>query len=175
MDLFTALRNENPSAFALKTYKRGEFLVRLGATSSDIFIISSGACRIYVHNSEHEHTIRFGYQNSLITALDSFIEDKPTVFEIQALRKTTVEVLTKKDLENFIANMPDRLRSYNEILKQLVIQQMEREHDLLTLSPIDRYHRVLARSPQLFQHIPLKYIASYLRMTPETLSRIRKS
>ncbi|MDP4665992.1 MAG: cyclic nucleotide-binding domain-containing protein, partial [Flavobacteriaceae bacterium] len=157
MDFFTALRNENATAFKQKTYKRGELLVSFGATSSDIFLITSGACRIYLQNADSEHTIRFGYQNSLITALDSFIEDKPTVFEIQALRKTTAEILTRQDLENFIANIPDRLISYNEILKQLVIQQMEREHDLLTLSPVDRYNRVLARSPQLFQHIPLKY------------------
>jgi hypothetical protein len=56
-----------------------------------------------------------------------------------------------------------------------VLQQMERERDILTSSPLERYKRVLERSPQLFQEIPNKYIASYLRMTPETLSRIKKS
>jgi CRP/FNR family transcriptional regulator, anaerobic regulatory protein len=55
----------------------------------------------------------------------------------------------------------------------LVVQQMQRELDLLTASPIERYRRVIARSPQLFQEVPLKYIADYLRMTPETLSRLR--
>jgi len=55
------------------------------------------------------------------------------------------------------------------------LQQMERERDLLTSSPMERYLRVKDRSPQLFQEIPNKYIASYLRMTPETLSRLKKS
>jgi len=63
---------------------------------------------------------------------------------------------------------------WQRILEQLIYQQFEREIDLLTASPVERYKRVLARSPQLFQEIPGKYIASYLRMTPETLSRIKK-
>jgi len=66
-------------------------------------------------------------------------------------------------------------RQYIALLETLVVQQMERELDLLTPSPLGRLARVQQRSPHLFQEIPLKYIASYLRMTPETLSRIRNS
>jgi hypothetical protein len=61
-----------------------------------------------------------------------------------------------------------------KLLEQMIFQQLEREKDLLTFSPLERYKRVWKRSPQLFQEIPNKYIASYLRMTPETLSRIKK-
>ena len=60
------------------------------------------------------------------------------------------------------------------MLGELIYQQMERERDILTSSPLERYKRVLSRSPQLFQEIPNKHIASYLRMTPETLSRLKK-
>jgi len=67
------------------------------------------------------------------------------------------------------------LQIWLEVLNQLIYQQIEREQDLLITSPIERYKRVLQRSPLLFQEIPNKYIASYLRMTPETLSRIKKS
>ncbi len=52
---------------------------------------------------------------------------------------------------------------------------MEREQDLLINSPEERYRRVLKRSPQLFQEVPHKYIAAYLRMPPETLSRVKKA
>jgi CRP-like cAMP-binding protein len=64
---------------------------------------------------------------------------------------------------------------YSVLLEQLVLQQMEREQDLLITSPVERYQRVLERSPMLFQEVPHKYIAAYLRMSPETLSRIKKS
>jgi len=69
----------------------------------------------------------------------------------------------------------ESLMQYTQLLENLITQQIEREIDLLTDSPSERLHRVLNRSPDLFQQIPLKYIASYLRMSPETLSRIRNS
>ena len=65
--------------------------------------------------------------------------------------------------------------SWIQILGVLLLDSMEREIDILTKSPQARYQRVLNRSPRLFQEIPNKYIASYLNMTPETLSRLKKS
>ena len=79
-----------------------------------------------------------------------------------------------KYLENDPASLLLLLLLWKQILELLVYQQMEREIDLLTYSPQKRYERVLQRSPQLFQEIPSKYIASYLRMSPETLSRLKK-
>ncbi len=70
---------------------------------------------------------------------------------------------------------PQRMQAWHLMMQQLVYQQLEREVDLLTQSPKERYKRVLKRSPQLFQEIPARHIASYLRMTPETLSRLKKS
>lgn len=61
------------------------------------------------------------------------------------------------------------------MLEDLVLQQLEREKDILTSSPKARFERVLKRSPKLFQEIPNKHIANYLRMSPETLSRLKKS
>ncbi|MCH5717306.1 cyclic nucleotide-binding domain-containing protein [Niabella hibiscisoli] len=60
------------------------------------------------------------------------------------------------------------------MLEGLVVQQIEREKDLLIQSPRERYERVLKRSPQLFQEVANKYIAAYLRMSAETLSRLKK-
>ena len=69
----------------------------------------------------------------------------------------------------------ERLLTYNQLLKELMATFYEREVDLLTSSPAERLERVRKRSPQLFQEVPHKYIASYLRMSPETLSRMLKS
>lgn len=86
-----------------------------------------------------------------------------------------MKVLEKKPYMEFIKQSPERFQSWLQILEQLVYQQLERERDLLTSSPAVRFKRVLDRSPLLFQEVPNKYIAAYLRMTPETLSRLKKS
>lgn len=83
-------------------------------------------------------------------------------------------MLPKINFNKYLENDPASLLLWKQILELLVYQQMEREIDLLTYSPQKRYERVLQRSPQLFQEIPSKYIASYLRMSPETLSRLKK-
>ena len=93
----------------------------------------------------------------------------------KAIKKTVVKIISKKVFFDFINKNEDNLKLWNSILENLVLQQMEREKDLLVSSVSERYSRVLKRSPRLFQEIPHKYIANYLRMTPETLSRLKKS
>ncbi|MCH2193855.1 Crp/Fnr family transcriptional regulator [Kordia sp.] len=157
------------------TLERNEYLKVKGTIDTNIYLVKSGSLRIFVIDEFEEHTIRFGYQNNLIAALDSFLNGKPSEFYIQALKKTTLKAISKENYTNFINSSPENKKLWLAILENFVLQQMERERDILTSSPLERYQRVLQRSPQLFQEIPNKYIASYLRMTPETLSRIKKS
>ena len=79
-----------------------------------------------------------------------------------------------RSINKYLENDPTNLLLWKQILELLVYQQMEREIDLLTYSPQKRYERVLQRSPQLCQEIPSKYITSYLRMSPDLLSRLKK-
>lgn len=154
--------------------KRNEFLTVKGNRDTNIYYIKSGALRIFVEDEFEEHTIRFGYKENFITALDSYLKNEPTKFYIQALKKTTVQVVSKADFENLMSSNEELFTIWTAMSNELIYQQLEREVDLLTYSPKARYERVLKRSPQLFQEIPNKYIASYLRMTPETLSRFKK-
>lgn len=156
------------------TISRNEFLKLKGSIDTDLYYIESGSLRIFVLDESEEQTIRFGYKNNLIVSLDSFLTDKPSDLFIQAIKKTVVKVITKTQIEQFLEVEKNRIL-WIKILENLVIQQMEREVDILTNSPKERYLRVLKRSPQLFQEISNRHIANYLRMSPETLSRLKKS
>ncbi len=155
--------------------RRNEYLKVKGSIDTNLYFIKNGSLRIYVIDEYEEHTIRFGYQNNFIVSLDSFITERPSDFYIQAIKKTNIKIIPKKTFKNLINSNLELQNVWTKILEQLILQQLERERDILTSSPIERYKRVLKRSPQLFQEIPNKYIADYLRMTPETLSRIKKS
>ena len=152
---------------------RNEYLKVAGSVDTNLYFVKSGSLRIFVIDDAEEHTIRFGYQNNIIASLDSFITNKPSDYYIQAIKKTELFVLSKPTLKKLIGSSAQLLQYWSEILEELIFQQLERERDILTSSPAERYKRVLQRSPQLFQEIPNKYIASYLRMTPETLSRVK--
>lgn len=157
------------------TIKRNDFLKQGNTIDTNLYFVVRGSFRVFVIDENEEHTIRFGYKNNLIAALDSFITESNSDLYIQALKESTVKAISKKDFLNFINSSEEYMKTWVTMLGMLVNQQMERERDLLTTSPVERYKRVLKRSPQLFQEIPNRYIASYLRMTPETLSRIKKS
>ena len=156
------------------TLERNQFLKVKGSIDTNVYYIESGSLRIYVLDDYEEQVIRFGYKESLIVSLDSYLTNKPSDFFIQAIKKTVIKVITKPQIEHFL-KAENNIILWIKILEDLVIQQMEREVDILTNSPKKRYNRVLKRSPQLFQEIPNRYIANYLRMSAETLSRLKKS
>lgn len=180
MNLINELKgriDSHPENLWLKgiSLKRNEFLKVKGTVDLQLYFVESGALRVFIEDEHEEHTIRFGYKNSFIASLDSYITEKPSQFYIQAIKKSEVKAMHKHAFMGFVESSPANMLLWQKVNEQLVYQQIEREIDLLTSSPLERYKRVLERSPQLFQEIPHKYIASYLRMTPETLSRLQKS
>lgn len=157
------------------TLKRGEHLHQAGDLDTDIYYVEEGTIRSYVVPDEtfDEHTIRFGYAGDFVAAMDSFLGGRSTMLYTQTLRKTVLRRVRRKIYLRQVEEDPRLNALWQRTISWMFIGQMEREVDLLTSSPEVRYRRVLARSPRLFQEIPAKYIANYLRMTPETLSRIR--
>ncbi|MEQ9424773.1 MAG: Crp/Fnr family transcriptional regulator [Cyclobacteriaceae bacterium] len=178
MSLIQAIKSEIDDANIWTkdlTLSRNEFLQVKGSKDTNLYYIVNGSLRIFVVDGVEEHTIRFGYRENIITALDTYLTGRPSELYIQAIKKTVLKVTTKELFTKLIQSGPDNLQLWQQVVEGLMFQQMEREMDILTSSPVERYNRVQKRSPQLFQEIPNKYIASYLRMTPETLSRIKKS
>jgi len=158
-----------------KIIAKSDYLIKEGETEKNLYWVMSGAVRVFYLTEFEEHVIRLGYKDSLINSLSSFIKQTPSEFFIEAIRKTTVKVISKDQLLTIVHESNESLQQYLALMEILVTQQIDREIDLLITSPAERLKRVLDRSPDLFQEIPLKYIASYLRMKPETLSRIRNS
>lgn len=157
------------------TLDKGELLLREGETEQHLYYICSGAIRVCYLTDMEELTIRFGYKGSFINSLSSFLKNEPSEFYIEAIRKTEIKAIPKSDIMELAHRDLQSLAEYTRLIEFLVTQQIDREIDLLISSPSERLNRVLQRSPDVFQHIPLKYIASYLRMKPETLSRIRQA
>ncbi len=174
-DFTRKLINSFEKAAEQKVISKGQFLIKEGEVEKNLYFVMAGAIRVFYLSEFEEQTIRFGYEGSFINSLSSFLKGTPSEFYIQAIRKTTVKFISKEKLQELVNEDNQSQQQYIQLLEALVTQQIDREVDLMITSPVERLNRVLQRSPNLFQHIPLKYIASYLRMTPETLSRIRNS
>ncbi|MCB9264878.1 MAG: Crp/Fnr family transcriptional regulator [Lewinellaceae bacterium] len=110
----------------------------------------------------------------MICSFPSFIRNLPSDYYIQALYLTELLGIARTDFYHLLEQYPCLETNWRRMVEEALLGRIEREIDLLTVSPRERIQRLLNRSPHIFQLIPNKYIASYLRMTPETLSRNMK-
>lgn len=155
--------------------QRGKFLKAAGSIDTHIYLVEEGSLKIGIYTEKEDKILRFGYKNDIITALDSFLTGEKSEMYIQAIKKSRLKVISKSVLMEFVQKSVENGQVYTQILEKLLVEQLEREKDLLLSSPKERYERVFKRNPKLFQEIPNRYIANYLNMTEETLSRLKKT
>jgi len=175
MDPIQAALNSDEIPWEFVELKRGDYLIRAGEHEQHLSFVQEGALRAYTLKGDEEFTIRFAYTGSIAASIPAYFSDEASDVSIQAIRHSKLLRTHKRHFEAFMSKTTERLLTYNQLLKELMATFYEREVDLLTSSPAERLERVRKRSPQLFQEVPHKYIASYLRMSPETLSRMLKS
>lgn len=155
--------------------KRNDFLIRKDEVETSLFYIISGSLRIFYPAQAEEICVGFAYDHNLICSYPSFIRQQPSAYYIQALSASETAAIARKDFYSLFDRFPRIERAWRMLQEEALVGKIERETELLTFTPEERYRRLMNRSPHIFQIIPRKYIASYLRMTPETLSRIRLS
>lgn len=153
-----------------KSLKRNE----LFTLAENIYFIKKGAVKVYTEIEERHVILDFGYKGLCIFDLPTFL-GKPSEYYFESIKDSELIGISKDDYHHFIKSNPLFGAFWYKGIEQLIVNFVEREVDLLTHSPKLKYERLLKRKPELFQHIPQKYIANYLGLSPETLSRLSKS
>lgn len=167
--------NETRNYLKERTFKKGEFLCRNGQIESYLSIIVEGTCRGFYTNKEGEEiSVAFAFPNDFVSAYYSFLTQRPSQMAVQALTTTTIISVSFTDLNTLCDKYKSAERIGRLNAEKIYRRKEEREIALLTMSATERYVDLINRSPKLLQRIPLKYIASYLGIKPESLSRIRK-
>ena len=173
---FTALElNQITSVWNRKqTFNRGQFIVRAGEVETQLHFVLEGTQTIHYLDNGKEVCVGFGYPGTILIAYPSFITGKPSDFYLQAIKKTEVLSLNYSDWKTLLETVPKFKDVWFNLTEQALIGMMAREVELHLSSNAERYERLLKRSPKLLQLIPQRYVASYLKMEPETLSRLKK-
>ncbi len=154
--------------------RRNEFLSTPDRTDRYLYFVLSGALRIYCVNlSGEEVCLGFSYTHSLAGSYPSLILQKPAAYFVQAISASQLLGILWDDFVKLAAQLPSVERCRRMLSEDALIGRLQREIEMLSLTPTERYERFMQRSAHLFQLVPQKYIASYLNMSPETLSRIR--
>ena len=157
-----------------KSIKAKQLLLDFNQHDDNLYFVKNGCVRLFVIDKNGEQVnMGFGYENSLITCFQTFIEGKPSLLSIEAISDTQLVAISKDDLVQLIHGNAEIALWYQSMLEVTLSGHIQRQVELLTLKPRERYEVFMNRSGHLINRIPLKLIASYLMMKPETLSRIR--
>ena len=157
-----------------KSFTKKELLVRQGERSHELYFIISGCVREYFEDvNADEINTWFGMENSIAVSTYSFFSQKPSLTNIQALEDVETIVLRHEDLHQLYDEFHEIERLGRLISEQYLVQIEEIKIILQTLSARQRYEYILQNKPEFVQRIPLKFLASFLGIKLETLSRVR--
>lgn len=152
----------------------GEHFLEEGKICRHVAFISSGLVRYYMNVEGQEKTIGFNQEGEFISNFQSFVPAAPSNVSIQAVEDTELEVIGYDDLQNLYTQVRGGERFGRLAIEQVYLSSIEQLRSFYTDSPTARYQQFVAAYPGLVQRLPQYYIASYVGIKPQSLSRIRK-
>ncbi len=156
-------------------FAKGELILKEGEVCTNIYWVVKGLVRQFYFKNGKEVTEYMAVENSICMSIESLFMEQPSHQQIQALEPTVIFAMPKPRLEREAVRNTNIQMLYRKILEESLILSQVHADMLRFESAPERYAKLVKRCPQLVLRAPLVYIASYLQMTPETLSRVRTS
>ena len=175
VDIPLEQENKFSSLISIKHIIKGENFLSEGQPAKTIAFVKSGLFRYYYTDKKgNEFTKGFFAENSVLVSYSSIIEDRSSYFTIQALENSEIEIIDYIESQKIFTEHPCWNKFLVIQLQKALIMKTEREREFLLFDAEQRYSVFLQQFPKLDNRVKQHIIASYLRITPESLSRIRK-
>ncbi|WP_046757775.1 Crp/Fnr family transcriptional regulator [Kordia jejudonensis] len=174
----TALEDQIPAI--LETFKhvhvkKNTFFVEEGKVCQYFCFIESGILQHHILVAGEEKTTYLALKNSATAALKSFMHQIPSRKNIKAISDCDLFVIDQKNFQHLLKTNEAFHRFYYNLIENQIYRIDDYRIDLLTLSPEERYKKLLANEPKLLKEVPLRYLASFLGISSRHMSRIRKN
>ena len=161
------------SFFSPISVAKGETLVSAGTICQNLYFIERGVLRMYYKKGESQITRYMASEGEFATALSSFLTQRPTKENMEAIEPSTLWVLSYTDLHTLYAQIPVWNIFSRRLLEEAYLENTLRMEGLITQTAEERYLTFIESNPELAMRVPQQYIATYLGITPISLSRIR--
>jgi CRP-like cAMP-binding protein len=155
--------------------KQGDFLENVGSVTQNFIYVELGCLMSYYTDKKgDDHVIQFATTGWWTGDLHSFTRQQPAIYSTRAIAESTVFYLPKTDMDQLLDRYPKFERYFRILFQNSLITHQDRIIQNFSDTAEDRYEHFRQKYPSLEQYVPLKYIASYLGITPEFLSKIRR-
>ena len=159
-----------------KEIKKGQYFLQKDHTINALGFITSGSFRTFcIDNTGEEITYCLHFENEFLTAFESLITREPSIFDIQAMEDSTLICIHQSDLDQLYKTSHYWERFGRLFAERFYVIRQNRYKDLLLETAEYRYLKLLDKYPDIFQRVPQYYIASFIGIRPQSLSRIRKN
>jgi CRP-like cAMP-binding protein len=163
------------SLFRQKTVQRKEFLLRAGNVAGDTFFVNSGCLRVYRTDENGKiHVAHFAVEEHWVSDMYSFLTGMPAIYSIDALEETEILCISKPDMEKLYDTVPKFERFFRIRHQRAFVSLLQRTMYSISKPAEEKYLEFKERYPGLELRIPQKEVASYLGITPEFLSMLRR-
>ncbi|MBQ0768499.1 MAG: Crp/Fnr family transcriptional regulator [Bizionia sp.] len=158
----------------LKVHKN-EVLLEEGSICKHFYYINTGVLQHAITVQGEEKTTYLGLKNSSTSALNSFMNSAPSRKNIKAISDCDLWIITSADFSTLLKTNRGFKAFYYKLIEKQIYRIDDYRIDLLTLSPEERYQKLLCNEPTILQEVPLHYLASFLGISSRHMSRIRKN
>jgi CRP-like cAMP-binding protein len=161
------------SRFRHKIVKKNNYLLKQGSICKDLVYVEKGCLRLYYMKDDIEVSVWFAFEQSSAIEIYSFISENPSEYFLQAIEDSEVLYLPKRELDELYQSQPKMQEMMRRFWEDVILNLINRFTALQKDSAEKRY-RDLLNKPTYLETIPQKYLASFIGVTPTSLSRIRK-
>ncbi|QQL48804.1 Crp/Fnr family transcriptional regulator [Mucilaginibacter ginkgonis] len=160
--------------FVARDVKKRTYLLKEGDVCSDLIFVEKGCLRLFYFNEDVEVSVWFAFEGNSAIDINSFISEKPSIYFIQAIEDSSLLIIPKTEIKKLYDTYPKMQEIMRNYWEDAMLNLLERFTALQRDAADKRYLDLLAK-PTYMQKIPQKYLASYIGVTPTSLSRIRKN
>ena len=172
--LTDALRDHLAQILKSRTFLKKDFFLKAGHIANEIFFIEKGLVRCFYENNGKEVCSWFMKEGDCIISVESFFQQKESYENIQALEDTNTYYIDYKELQNIYQNFPEFNFIGRVLTEKYYVLSEQRLYSIRMHTASERYKILLEDAPELIQRVPSKYLASYIGITEETLSRNKR-
>lgn len=163
------------SFFIPKKVRKRQYVLNAGDVCQYITLVEKGLLRSFtVDDDGHEHVVQFASEGWWVSDVGSFVSGKDALYNIEALEDSELLHLTRQAMDELLTQLPVMERFFRLLMQNNIIALQRRVVAYMSLSAEEKYLKLMEVAPDIMNRASQQHIASYLSVTPETLSRIRK-
>ncbi|MDX2285967.1 MAG: Crp/Fnr family transcriptional regulator [Bacteroidia bacterium] len=162
------------SRFAPRSFRRGAMILQAGEVCRQCLFVVRGCIQVFVYDSEgNEMTRDFAVEESWLVEISSFMQQTPAQENFRAAERTEVLAIGPEDFREMMAQVPPFEQMYRQIMERSYANSVFRLNTFIAMDGLERLRWMIAHQPRLMTRLSSRAIASYLGISPETLSRLK--